>query len=102
MSVVMGMSWKSETKAHVGSHKAKTNAKYFSKRILVPIIEKDIPLLYKGDGEKRRLRPPIMLPKNPRSFLHEGKIWYIMKQECLGNSSDFNPLDCGIDVDFKV
>ena len=59
----MGISWRSETKAHIRSHKAKTNAGYFSKRILTPVIEKDVPRLCKGDGEKRRLRPPIMLPK---------------------------------------
>ena len=63
MTVVMGISWRSETKAHIGSHKAKTNAEYFSKRILTPVIEKDVPRLCKGDGEKRRLHPPIMLPK---------------------------------------
>ena len=91
----MGISWKSETKAHIGSHKAKTNAEYFSKRILTPVIEKDVPRLCKGDDEKRRLA------QNARNFLHEGKLWYIMKQECLGNSPDFNPLDCGIDADFK-
>ena len=59
----MGISWRSETKAHIGSYKAKANAEYFNKRILTPVIEKDVPGLCKGDGEKRRLSPPIMLPR---------------------------------------
>lgn len=74
----MGISWRSETKAHVGSHKAKTNAEYFSKRILTPVIEKDVPRLCKGDGEKRRLRPPIMLPKTHVIFstkVNYGTLW---------------------------
>ena len=74
----MGISWRSETKAHRGSHKAKTNAAYFSKRILTPVIEKDVPRLCKGDGEKRRLRPPIMLPKTHVIFstkVNYGTLW---------------------------
>ena len=59
----MGISWRSETKAHIGSHKAKTNAEYFSKPILTTVIEKDVPRLWKGNGENGSIRPPIMLPK---------------------------------------
>ena len=74
----MGISWRSETKARIGSHKAKTNAEYFSKRVLTPVIEKDVPRLCKGDGEKRRLRPPIMLPKTHVIFftkVNYGTLW---------------------------
>ena len=49
--------------AHIRKNKAKTNAEYFSKRILTAVIEKYVPRLCKDDGEKRRLRPSIMLPK---------------------------------------
>ena len=74
----MGISWRGETKPHIGSHKAKTNGEYFSKRILTPVIEKDVPRLCKGDGEKRRLRPPILLPKTHMIFsmkVNYGTLW---------------------------
>ena len=78
MTVVRGISWRSETKAHIGSHEAKTNAEYVSKRVLTSIIEKDVLRLCKGDGEKRRLRPPIMLPKTHVIFFTKvgyGTLW---------------------------
>ena len=78
ITVVMGISWRNETKAHIGSHKAKTNAEYFSKRNLAPVIENDVPRLCNGDGEKRRLRPPIMLPKTHVIFstkVNYGTLW---------------------------
>ena len=74
----MGISWRSETKAHIGSHKAKMNAEYFSKRIPTSVIKKDVPRLCKGDGVKRRLRPPIMLPKTHVIFstkVNDGTSW---------------------------
>ena len=99
-----GISFRGPTAMYVIPAGAKINADLYLKKVLKPVIEKDIPRLYGEEKHKvvfHHDNAPAHQAKKTQEWLRQSGVKFVPKEHWLGNSPDLAPMDYAANGIFK-